>query len=352
MRTWRELGVEPRLFVLDDEAAGEERRAGDVVAVPLRMPGRHAELRRQITARDLATAVLDWEPDIAYTRPFLFAPAMDRLFRRIPTVCEINTDDTVEFPGYASRMMRLHNPTRHLTMRRMDGFVFVTHELRENARLARYDVPSVVIGNGIDVDAVPRHPAPSNARPRILFLVGSSSEWTGIDRFAALASALPEFDFDLAGSVRDPVAMPPNIRCHGYVVGAELEALLQRADVGLGTLALYRKSMDEACTLKVRECLSRGIPMILPYRDTDVPPASSGVLSLPNSPDALTANIARIRDFIRTQVGRRVSESLIRRIDSSAKELRRLDFFGQVASRSTRPPISGAVRPRRYDRPR
>ena len=172
MQVWREMGVESRLFVLGDEVGDGEPRVGDVVTVPLRTPGRHAEFRRQVTARELAKAALDWSPDIVYTRPFLFAPAMDRLFRRIPTVCEVNTDDTVEFPMYASRIMRLHNPTRHLTMRRMQGFVFVTHELSRSPAFRKYSDARVVIGNGIDLRAISSSPAPSNGVPRVLFLVG------------------------------------------------------------------------------------------------------------------------------------------------------------------------------------
>ncbi len=330
MRTWRELGVEPRLFVLDDEAAGEERRAGDVVAVPLRMPGRHAELRRQITARDLATAVLDWEPDIAYTRPFLFAPAMDRLFRRIPTVCEINTDDTVEFPGYASRMMRLHNPTRHLTMRRMDGFVFVTEELSASPVFQNYSDARVVIGNGIDLREISSVPAPSNHVPRVLFLVGSEGPWLGIDKFARLASLLPDLRFDLVGRPPEDIDFPTNVHVHGYLRGDDLDAVFDHADIALGALALHRNGMSEACSLKVRECLARGIPMVLSHRDTDLPSDADYLCYLSNTEDNVDRGSSMVREFAVAQVGKRADRDRLTSIGLVEKERRRLAFLGSI----------------------
>ena len=328
LKVWVGLGVEHRLFVLGAHQ-GSWSRGWDAIAdvTPLGHPGLHNEARRQLAARVLAGRVLQWGPDLVYSRIFLLALALDRLHRRLPLVHEVNSDDVIEFPRYASRLGRLHPRTRHLTLRRVDGFVFVTDELRRNVGFQRYDVPSIVIGNGIDTHSVPRHPAPSNDRPRLLFLVGSSSAWTGIDKFAALASALPEFDFDLAGDVDGHVAMPSNVTRHGYLVGDDLEALLRRADVGLGTLALHRKSMDEACTLKVRECLSRGIPMILPYRDTDVDPSSDGVLTVANTEDNVSRGVDDIRAFVNAQRGRRVPDKVVERLDSAAKERCRLEFL-------------------------
>lgn len=328
LRVWTRLGVEHRLFVLGPHEEEWRRQWGVGVDVtPLGHPSLHNELRRQIATRSLSDRVLAWRPDVVYSRIFLFSPGLDRLHRRLPLVHEVNSDDIVEFPRYASRLGRLHPRTRHLTLRRVDGFVFVTDELRRNIGFKRYDVRSIVIGNGIDVDSVPRHPAPSNRRPRILFLVGSASAWTGIDKFALLARALPEFDFDLVGESDPAINMPENVHQHGFLLGDQLELVLAQADVGLGTLALHRKGMEEACTLKVRECLARGIPMILPYRDTDIGRSSAGVLSIPNTRDNVPTAVGDIRAFVKDQRGRRVATDVISRIDSGEKESQRLAFI-------------------------
>ena len=50
----------------------------------------------------------------------------------------------------------------------------------------------------------------------------------------------------------------------------ELTGSLEKYHISIGTLGLHRKGLSEACTLKVRESLSRGFPIILGYVDTDL----------------------------------------------------------------------------------
>jgi hypothetical protein len=42
------------------------------------------------------------------------------------------------------------------------------------------------------------------------------------------------------------------------------------ADIGIGTLSLYKKKMEEAAPLKVRSYLAKGIPVVIGYKDTDL----------------------------------------------------------------------------------
>jgi len=44
---------------------------------------------------------------------------------------------------------------------------------------------------------------------------------------------------------------------------------VKRADVAIGALATYRKGMKETSTLKVREYLAYGLPVILDHHDPD-----------------------------------------------------------------------------------
>jgi hypothetical protein len=106
--------------------------------------------------------------------------------------------------------------------------------------------------------------------------------------------------------------------------------------VACGTLALHRNNMEEASTLKVREALAFGVPLIIAYRDTDLEGvAADRILRLPNTPNNVSENIEAIKDFAYRMMGKRVERALIaNRIDQCAKEQERLAFFVEIAQKS------------------
>jgi hypothetical protein len=106
--------------------------------------------------------------------------------------------------------------------------------------------------------------------------------------------------------------------------------LLAHADVAIGTLALYRKDMGEASSLKVREYLARGIPTIVGYADTDFPEAPPFILRIPNAPDAVRTSMPDIRAFVERSLGTRVPREAVAHLDVSVKEAARLAFLREV----------------------
>jgi len=87
--------------------------------------------------------------------------------------------------------------------------------------------------------------------------------------------------------------------------------------------------MNEAAPLKIRDCLAHGLPVILPYIDTDLNELTSDViLKIPNTPDNIETHGQAIHDFAYRMRGRRVSMALIAPlIDAREKEKQRLKFF-------------------------
>jgi len=105
-----------------------------------------------------------------------------------------------------------------------------------------------------------------------------------------------------------------------------------RADVAVGTLALYRKQMQEACALKVRRYLAYGLPVILGHVDTDFIGRDEWyILSLPNTATNVADGLDSIRKFVADVKGRRVPRGEVEPILSvSAKERERLSFFREL----------------------
>jgi hypothetical protein len=88
--------------------------------------------------------------------------------------------------------------------------------------------------------------------------------------------------------------------------------------------------MTEASTLKVREYLMAGLPVILAHRDTDFPDGAPFMLELPNRPDAVGSHRDAIAAFVAAWKGRRVPRAEVAHLDLEAKEARRLRFLEQV----------------------
>jgi glycosyltransferase involved in cell wall biosynthesis len=252
--------------------------------------------------------------------------------RRFPGIVEINTDDLLEFRP-RSQIVRAYNRLqRRGILRGAAGVVFVTHELAASPSFVQVRGRRRVISNGVELPNEVPGPPPAHQRPRLVFL-GASAYWQGLDKLLLLATETPELELDVAGAESAPPHdLPPNVRWHGRLAEPEYRRLLAQADVGIGTLALHRKGMNEASTLKVRTYLAHGVPVILGYEDTDFLGEEPWfLLRLPNVEGNVAAAKDSILEFAERVRGRRVPRELVAdRISAEAKERERLRFFEDV----------------------
>lgn len=284
------------------------RESGHEVEVAAIRPGR----RREET-RDAVETVEAAVPDLVYVRYDLFLPAVWRLARRVPAVVELNSDDRAEMRLRGAGARAYNRLNRRRLLGAVRGTVCVTRELAHGVR-----EPVAVIANGADPASVPSLPAPANERPRAVFAGSPGLPWHGVDRLLDLARALPGVDFDLVGPQAE--GAPANVTQHGTLAGEAYWAVLGRADVAVGSLALERAGLREGSPLKVREYLLAGLPSVIGYEDTDFPELP-WYLARHESPAAFGAFLERVR-------GRRVPRDEVEpRVSSRAKEERRLAFF-------------------------
>lgn len=327
---WSAAGVEVGLFVLTIERYADDWRSIPAVRSILTRPSGPA---LALQKERLIAHARRWKPDVIYHRWALAYPGLVRAAARETVVVEVNTDDVIEYDLMAPLKGRINRLTRSLVLRRVAGLAFVTHELVTAPAFAPFRKPSVVVANGICLSDVPHVAAPDNNRPRLLFIGQPNCPWHGLDKLSVLARERPGWDFDVVGPASAEVDTPPsNMRFHGLLAAEEYARLLASADVGVGTLALHRKGLDEASPLKVREYLATGLPVIIGYRDTDFLNGADFLLALPNREDNVEEATARIDDFVRAWKGRRVPRGAITHVDDTAKESVRLDFFRSLVS--------------------
>jgi len=72
-----------------------------------------------------------------------------------------------------------------------------------------------------------------------------------------------------------------NVYFHGPIYGKEIDRIFDSTHIAIGTLALHRKQMKQACPLKVREYTARGIPFVIAYEDVDLEDSLPFYLRLP-----------------------------------------------------------------------
>ena len=331
LAVWRDERHDARLFLYtSDDGAAARDLARDVTV------GRYAGASSRLTEMTrLIRAVRAYRPDVVYLRWDLYYPPMEWLPRRPRLVVEINTDDVVEYGLGRRRHRHLYNRlTRRRVLGRAAGLVFVTGELSRAASFAGLGGRRTVIGNGVDLGRYPEQPPARTDRPTLVFVGSPGQPWQGVDKVLRLATRRPGWQFELVGPTERPATS--NVRWHGTVPRETAVRLMGEADVGIGTLALHRKAMEEASALKLREYLAVGLPVIYGNEDRDVDPLGSWVLRLPNTETNVDDEIDRIDRFVTDTRGRRVPRSLVAHLDASAKERARLAFFRELVGAADR----------------
>ncbi len=299
-------------------------------------------LGRQASSRELCRRIRAWSPDLIYFRYANHEAGLPALLGDIPTIGEINSDDTYEYGLTLPLHKRLyHKLTRKSVLRKLTGLVPVTEELAH--RMSWLGIPSQVIANSLDLAATPALPPLSDAAPSLLFIGNTGSPWHGLERIGELAEMLPDYRFDIVGCDQGDwqacSARPlhPNMVLHGTLGRDQYLHLVAGATAAIGTMALFRKSMDEACPLKVREYLCHGLPVIAAYRDTDIPDGANYFLRLPNTPSPLQPWREKIMEFLERWRGQRIPRTEIAHIDISVKEEKRLAFMARILSKTGGP---------------
>ena len=160
-------------------------------------------------------------------------------------------------------------------------------------------VPALNIDNGVSVESIPEKTitlAPDGKRH--LLAVATMSNWQGYDRIIrGIANwdspKAKEYVVDLVGGEGDGSLQKwkeLSVKCnidkqvlfHGRKTGDQLTKMFEMAEIGLGTLGMYRKKMNTGSVLKIREYMARGLPFIYANEDPDLEENMPWCIRVPN----------------------------------------------------------------------
>lgn len=348
IHAWRDLGCNAQIFSVsplqDAAPALNFDQVGEIVG---HFHQRHLDrfpcarlgyVNKIATVPRLVAQLKRYRPDVIYYRqngPWY--PGVSRLLSVAPTVLEVNTDEKSENRLWGDVFGKFHEITKAWTQDRLAGLVVVTDEIAKSYRHTNKMIAT--IPNSMWGEPYPLPPT-ANKTPTFVF-VGSPMtvgiNWHGIDKLITLARALPESTFHIVGpSAREFSCgnLPANMIVHGELRGAELIDVFSQSDVGLGTMALHRKDMDEACPLKVRDYLMHGLPVVIGYWETETQlNTAEYVLQIGNTDGNVENSIDAIAQFADLWRGRRVTADLSF-MTRGVIEWRRINFLMKIAKGS------------------
>lgn len=160
-----------------------------------------------------------------------------------------------------------------------------------------HTVRTIYNRDGVDTVSVPaRSPGFKDDKTvSLIFLKGSFAEqkWSGLDRLIESIEAHPHLPFRLyitgnATNKRNHYERP-FVELTGRLSDEDLEALIDKMDLGVSNLANYLIHFEETTNLKSRDYFSRGLPFMQSNSMPDID-GSSGenyYLRLPNSSDII-----------------------------------------------------------------
>lgn len=147
-----------------------------------------------------------------------------------------------------------------------------------------FGVQCIKTSNGIDLVKIKRRNYIKHDDNSVHLLgVAMVEKWHGFDRVIRGISdyynngGTENIIFDIVGDglelgnlrklVRDE-GVAENVVFHGSMHGEKLNKIFDEADIGVGSLGMYRINLYKGCTLKLREYSARGLPFFYAYDDS------------------------------------------------------------------------------------
>jgi len=169
-------------------------------------------------------------------------------------------------------------------LRNCSGIIATNNTVRQfqETRTAPKQVPTITIGNGADVANIPvtGFKVFDGKQLDLVFLLSRLQPWQGLERIIASINAYfgnIKIRLHVLGNVRAEevkISDLSKVQFYGPQTGDALDGILADMNLGISTLALYKKNMDEVSSLKTGEYTARGLPFILANEDSDLAAAA------------------------------------------------------------------------------
>jgi len=161
-------------------------------------------------------------------------------------------------------------------LKRAMGVIGLTNEILEYEfdRISNFKKPGIVSANGVDTSIYPHSIDQRTGIIKLVVLCSKAYPWHGIDliKHELIKNNRADVELHVIGNLdRTVLGEDKRVIYHGSVKPKELAKVLCQFDIGIGSLALHRNNMKEACILKTRDYLAAGLPVYATYKDSGLP---------------------------------------------------------------------------------
>ena len=323
INAWRIAGHLVQIFVITDEKSKALWQKIDLSAITLIDSNFFVKLLNRVRILSFASKS---QPSLIYLRDSfpIFLPKTST-----PIVIEVQSLVGQELKLRGRYKYKVFRILKQAIYSRVSAAVYVTNELmNKNEFKLRIQVPKITIGNGIDLSNVEQLPHRIKGR-RALFFVGSPNQpWHGIEQLIEFGISNPDIDIHIVGELTE--TSQSNLYFYGNLPRESYRGIATKCIAGVGTLNLALKKMEEGSSLKVREYLALGLPVISRYKDTDLDASEDYILELPSNSRPLTDFSNEIRAFLDEWSDKRVPREQIQHLDVKTKEKIRIGFFEEI----------------------
>jgi len=229
--------------------------------------------------------------DVIYSRAVPISYHSIRFNKQYNVIYEHNSKEIAEFYSllrFGSLINRIRN-LKTVPLRLVSSFFFyrkilksaiggigVTEEICFYEKSFYQDYNIKMVSNGCTFDNEEIESKTLDDSIDLVVLAGSKNEWNGISRIVNSFKQKFEENFkvymlgDISEFHKDQIDKHDNLISKKPMYGDELVRFINKMHLGVGTLELYKKDMEEACALKTREYLSKGLPVLIGYHDPDL----------------------------------------------------------------------------------
>lgn len=189
-----------------------------------------------------------------------------------------------------------------LVNNRASGQISVTPEILESISVKKAGKSfTYIYPNGIKVSEAPRD-SPRTFNPEFLFISSSFQPWHGLDRLVeAMKNNGEDFKVHLIGFLTtEQIKTCQNddrFVLHGLLESTQILSIAEQCNVGIASLAMDRNGLTQGSTLKVREYLNMGLPVVADHDDI-FPREWPFFQTIRTNPDHLVADLL---SFAKTQ---------------------------------------------------
>jgi len=268
-------------------------------------------------------------------------------------ITEHHTNELIELKLYKG----LSNKIRYLMekyfasafLSKCKGIISVTNEI-EKIELSRATVKNtIVISNGIATQEkkLTKFKVFDNKELVLIFVASYTAIWQGLYRVMEGLSLYKNHSIKITllivGEVSDSCQKKINeiiqknnhiiIEQVGKLYGEELDECFRKSNIAISSLGLHEKNMNEACSLKTREYIARGIPFVYGYDDTDLTGKEPFALKVPANDEPLdieeiirfSQEVSEIKDISQT-----MRDFALKKLDWKIKIQQMYDFVESI----------------------